>query len=158
MVKYNLTIDELEKWMNNLTINPRTKRKIKIDGPTYKQFQKQLENYTKDKKINENNKKMSEFTQINKLNLDSKLKRIVNKYINANIDILSDKEYKRKFLLYHPDSCKRSINYNGKNVIGIGRYIEDNAPLITDDEIIKCANQLYSLFGKKGFIKNNGSI
>lgn len=153
--KYNLTIDELEEWMNNVTINPRTKRKIKIDGPTYKQFQKQLENYTKDKnkkKKDENNKKLCEFNQINKLDLDDKLKIIVNKYIKTNIDILSDASFKKKFLLYHPDSCKRTINYNGKNIIGIGRFIEDKSPFITDDNIIKCANQLYSVIGKEGIV------
>src|SRR6266702_2000874 len=113
--KYNLTIDELEEWMNNVTINPRTKRKIKLD-------------------------------------LDNKLKIIVNKYIKINIDILSDTNFKKKFLLYHPDSCKRTINYNGKNIIGIGRFIEDKSPFITDDNIIKCANQLYSVIGKEGIV------
>jgi hypothetical protein len=146
--KYILTVDELEKWINNVTINPITKRKIKIDGPTYKQFKKQYENYNNDK----NKIKITEFIQINKLDLDNKFKMIVYKYIKINIDILSDTKFKKKFLLYHPDSCKRTINYNGKDIIGIGRFIEDKSPFITDNNIIKCATQLFSVVGKKGIV------
>lgn len=81
--KYILTVDELEKWINNVTINPITKRKIKIDGPTYKQFKKQYENYNNDK----NKIKITEFIQINKLDLDNKFKMIVYKYIKIYYQI-----------------------------------------------------------------------
>lgn len=37
---YQLTLQEVEQWLTNKTINPKTNREIKIDGPTYKLFEK----------------------------------------------------------------------------------------------------------------------
>ena len=34
--RYPPTEDEIEEWETNKGVNPRTKRKIKINGPTYK--------------------------------------------------------------------------------------------------------------------------
>jgi len=47
--KFNPTNTEIEKWINNKGINPRTGRKIKINGPTYKIY-----DFYSNKTINKN--------------------------------------------------------------------------------------------------------
>lgn len=107
------------------------------------------------KKAKKNKNFISNFEQLNKLELEYNLKLIIEKFVKTNIDILIDKEFKKKFLLYHPDSCKRNINYNGRKINGLGRYMEEKTPLIKDEDITKCANQLYSVLGKKGILNDN---
>lgn len=117
------------------------------------QISEKIKNNNKEKNSSKNF--TSNFEQLNKLELEYNLKVIIEKFIKTNINVLIDKDFKKKFLLYHPDSCKRNIRYNGKMFSGLGRYMEEKTPLIKDEDIIKCANQLYSVLGKEGILIEN---
>ena len=130
MVKYIFTQDELFAWFSNKEINPRTDRKIKINGPTYKILEQQY--ITLIEEINKNIHLVNHldiiYHQLQYLDLRDILNmRLVSKQYNYIINsnnmwkILLQRDYKINKKL----NCKNIYITTFKNVI-IPKNLGDN--------------------------------
>jgi hypothetical protein len=84
----NYTKEECKEWMENKNRNPKTNRKIKTNGPTYKKIEKSCNNI-------ENIKKKSEKKNKKQNNIKNIKKKIKKKHLKKNkelFDLLEDVE------------------------------------------------------------------
>lgn len=96
-----MTSKYLNEWNNKRDINPITKRKIKINGPTYKKFLKSFNDLNKNKKIEEY---IDNYLNHRKNCIDPLLQEKLPLYDNYTLDDLFKFEYK-----WNPYTGERTI-------------------------------------------------
>lgn len=139
--------DDCVKWQFDKLFNPKTGRKIKENGPTYKKISKQYNFFFN------NNEETKEVEEIEKLNINIKNLQIneINNYIPEIKTIyIFTYAYRIKFFAYIDKITQKQVKFQ---VIGTTRISKENEILYSSDIIKPNLNKLLDSFyvAKKSF-------
>jgi hypothetical protein len=129
-LKYELNDLQIVEWYNKPTINPKTKRKIKVDGPVYKKLKKynSYDKYLIKKKILEKNKEEEE---------EDKNEIITDRYITYRREKIDPLLYESIPLLKNmTEDDLYKFEYKWNPYTGIRTIIDSNGPLWFDPDTL----------------------